>query len=71
MQIDEGLRVIAILKGMNLHYAVETSHTCGVPVESIELAATYIASAKGLLTLWAMGTESKRSRAEEQPVLYA
>jgi ferredoxin-nitrate reductase len=33
----------------------EAARICDVPQESIHLAASYIASAKGFLTLWAMG----------------
>lgn len=33
----------------------DAARTCGVPAPLIRLAATYIASAKGFLTLWAMG----------------
>lgn len=33
----------------------QAAHTCDVPVSEIHLAADYIASAKGFLTLWAMG----------------
>lgn len=33
----------------------EASKICGVPVEDIKQAATYIGDAKGFLTLWAMG----------------
>ncbi|HEY8933901.1 MAG TPA: molybdopterin-dependent oxidoreductase [Cyclobacteriaceae bacterium] len=33
----------------------EAAAICDVPVEEIHLAASYIASAKGFLTLWAMG----------------
>lgn len=33
----------------------EAAHICDVPANAIHLAADYIASAKGFLTLWAMG----------------
>ncbi|HET9487975.1 MAG TPA: molybdopterin-dependent oxidoreductase [Chryseosolibacter sp.] len=33
----------------------EAARICDVPTESIRLAASYVASAKGFLTLWAMG----------------
>jgi ferredoxin-nitrate reductase len=39
-----------------LNYTVEeAAQECDVPVEDIRLAASYIASAKGFLSLWAMG----------------
>lgn len=49
----------------------EAADRCGLPVDQIRLAASHIGSAKGLLTLWAMGLNQSAMGVEKNLALIA
>lgn len=63
---EAGDNYVRILKDINLRRAAKT---CGVPLDQIKLAASYIGNAKAFISMWAMGLNQSKVGVEKNGAL--
>ncbi|OAV44559.1 nitrate reductase [Lewinella sp. 4G2] len=63
---EAGGNYLRILKSVNLRRAAKA---CGVPLEDIKRAASFIADARGFLSMWAMGLNQSNRGVEKNGAL--